>query len=270
MTDQNWQAIMREAELDRDDATALEPFMLALASLGSTALPRTAGQRLANRIWLEGKRRAAGSLTRRATDLLSLGRAQVRLFSVGFWLVSFAIMLAGTAVEAAGLDPERVLAFYLAAPLLAYTATAAAFRGQHHGPYELELATPVSPRELLLVRLLVILGYDIAIGVIASVPLAVTGQAMLGPLTINWLSPLLLATGATLLLASWVRVEQAGAVVYAGWVVIVVGAARLSTIPMAMLPTLDLVMALIGIVLMSLVVLSMPSRFSLPSRGAAT
>jgi hypothetical protein len=259
--DDRWTTIAREADLSEEEMATLRRAFVDLSR--PEEIRPAAAIRVAHRLWGEARRPAAGSVARRLADLVSLGRAQVTLFSLPFWVVSIAVMVAGAGAAAVGLDPGRVLAFYLAAPLLAWVATAAAFRGQGSGPQELELSSPISPRELLLVRLFVILAYDLAIGFAASIPFALSGSSTLGSITLSWLGPLILATGATLVIASWIRAERAGAIVYAAWVVVVLGSTRVVNVSVAVLPSLEAVMVALGVLLIAVVVIALPGRFTI-------
>ena len=259
-----WRDIAAEAELSADETTTLEEALLPIAAPDE---PGTAAMhRLAQRVWVEARRRPAGSAGRRIGDLLTVGRAQLNLFRPAFWIVSIVAMSAGAAATAVGLDPGRTISFYLAAPLLAYAATWTAFRGQSLGLQELELSSPVSARELLLLRLFLILACDIGIGLAASLPLAITSVPGLDRIILAWLCPLILAVGATLLVASWTAVERAGALVYAAWVTSVVTVARVTVISASSLLTIDLIIGAIGLALVTTIVATVPGRFALTPR----
>lgn len=256
-----WAEIAREADLSDEDLAVVRPIYASLVEIAG--VPHGQITRAANRAWLEAHRPAAGTPLRRLADLVRLGRSQVKLFGLPFWLVSLTVMLAGAGAEAVGLDASRTIAFYLAGPLLAYVATATAFRGQNGGPQELELSTLVTARVLLVVRLFLILSYDIVIGLLASLPFAITGVSTLTAITLAWLSPLLLVTGVTLLVTAWMRVEHAGALTYGAWAVIVIASARSAIAPASMLLMLEVLMVAIALLLLSVVILAVPGRFKL-------
>ena len=67
---------------------------------------------------------------------------------------------------------------------------------------EFELASPPSPRQLTLARrLVVVLSYDLALGLLLSLLLWPRSGAGFWLLTLHWLAPLLLGVGLTLLLS---------------------------------------------------------------------
>ena len=257
--DDRWTSIAEDAGLTAGERLALAPLF---ANFRREPDPIVPSQRRARQVWFEAHRPASGSWRRRLADAWSVGRAQVSLFRIPFWIVSIAVVLAGAAAVAAGLDVGRIVAIYLAAPLLACTATWSAFRGQGLGPQELELSTPVSARELLLIRLFLILLYDVAIGLLATLPLVIAGTSTLGAITLAWLSPLILASGATLVISTWMTVDRAAALVYAVWVAGVLGVVRLVSLPALLLPSVELAMITTGIVLLAIVAVSLPGRFT--------
>lgn len=258
--DHRWTTIAEDAGLTAEETVELAPLFAAFVHEPEAS---PASPRIVHRIWLEAMRAPSGSWARRLAEVLRVGRAQVSLFGLPFWIVSIAVVLAGAAAVATGLDPGRTLVFYLAAPVLACVASWTAFRGQSLGPQELELSTPVSARELVLVRLFLILGYDIAIGLVATIPLIAMGTSTIGAITLTWLSPLILATGATLVISAWTPVERAAALVYAGWVTGVLVVSRLSSLASSAQPSAELAMMIIGFALLAFVAVSLPGRFTL-------
>jgi hypothetical protein len=156
--------------------------------------------------------------------LLRLARAQVSIFQSSFWLASSVIVLIGGALILIGpvLNPTFLL--QVIGPLLSYLGTAAAFRGNGLHMLEFELACPPSPRQLTLARLVIVLCYDIALGLLLSLLLALTAGFSFWPITLHWLAPLLLGAGLTLLLSLRMPVSQAAAISYVGWLALLVSA----------------------------------------------
>jgi len=103
--------------------------------------------------------------------------------------------------------------------LLSYLGTASAFRGAALGTLEFELACPPSVRQLTLARLVLIIGYDTALTLAGSGLLWLwSGDAPLA-LTLQWLAPLLLVAGLTLVLSLRLAVAKAAAVTYVAWLI---------------------------------------------------
>ncbi|HUZ01556.1 MAG TPA: hypothetical protein VMU89_14505 [Thermomicrobiaceae bacterium] len=138
---------------------------------------------------------------------------QATLFRPWFWLSSAAIVALGLGLlSATGVN--RPLLLELLGPALSYLAVAAAGRAAPVGTLELELACPVSATQLTLTRLLIVLSYDVALGLLLSLA---PGGGMLS-LTLHWLAPLLLVSGVALLLSGRLGVHLAVGVATFGWV----------------------------------------------------
>jgi hypothetical protein len=195
--------------------------------------------------------------TRRATwplelaDVLAAARAQLLVFPAGFWLASAAAMLVGVALIGLGLDPSCSLVLYLVGPLLAYVGMHGAFQGTSLGVDELELACPISPRQLTLARLVVMLAYQVACATVLSAPLALSGGSGLLGLTLSWLAPFLLASGLMLLLSLRLPIAQAATGVYAAWVVVVLAGWRLHGPDVSVGVPLEVAMAIGGLIMMA-------------------
>jgi hypothetical protein len=107
--------------------------------------------------------------------LVGLALTQATVLRLGFWTGSAAVMLAGVGLLVAAPDLSRSLVLLLAGPLLAYLGTAAGFRGEGLRVLEVEFACPVTPRQLTIARLLVIVGYQTAVGMVLTALLSATG-----------------------------------------------------------------------------------------------
>jgi len=156
------------------------------------------------------------------TRFLRVARAQVSLLHMSFWLVSAVITLLGIVAGLTALPPEFALTLRAGGPLLAIIAVHSAFRGARQGVLELELSCPLSAFGLTLTRLVIILGYDVLLGLLMSSALAV-GRVEAGgllALTLHWLAPLLLVGGAALLGSLWVRLEIAAGASYGTWLLL--------------------------------------------------
>jgi hypothetical protein len=151
--------------------------------------------------------------------LLGLVRAQVSVFRLAFWLTSALVMGLGV-VGILGMDLSPTLAIYVTGPLLSYLGAAAAFRGSTLGTLECELACLPSPRQLMLARLVLVLGYDVALGLLGGGLLWLWRGAAPQALTLHWLTPLLLVAGVTLVLSLRLPIAQAAGFTYAGWLAV--------------------------------------------------
>jgi hypothetical protein len=156
--------------------------------------------------------------------LLKLVRTQVSIFQPSFWLASAVIVLLGGMLILSGpvLNPTFVL--QVIGPLLSYLGTATAFRG--HGLYmlEFELACPPSPRQLTLARLMIVLCYDIGLGLLLSLSIWSYSGFGFWLITLHWLAPLLLGAGLTLLLSLRIPLHHSAMISYVGWLAVLVSA----------------------------------------------
>ncbi len=154
---------------------------------------------------------------RRVTALLITARTQVRLFGLGFWLVSALITLLGAAVVLGRMIPDQELVLRVSGPLLAYLGTIVAFRGRGARVLELELVCLPSPLQLAIARLVIVLGYDVGLSLVLSLVLWAGGSGQVLTLTLAWFMPLLLVAGLALLLMLRFSVRTASAVAYGSW-----------------------------------------------------
>jgi hypothetical protein len=191
--------------------------------------------------------------------LVRLALTQATVLRPGFWTGSAAVMLVGVALLLAAPDLSRALVFLLAGPLLAYLGTAAGFRAESLHVLEVEFACPVTPRQLTIARLLVIVGYQAAVGMALTALLSTTGGAPWAPVTLLWLAPLLVATGATLLASLRVGVARAGALVYAAWIVVAVTSWR-AGLGWVSSPAAELTLVALGLALTAAAVALLPHR----------
>lgn len=197
------------------------------------------------------------SLGDQLVDMLRAVGTQASMFTRGFWVGSAAVMALGLTLLLLGFDPGGGLVVYLVGPLLSYLGCALGFRATRVGTLEFELACPISPRQLTLARLVIILGYDLLLALACAVPFGLLGTSGLLELALRWLGPLLLGAGLTLALSLRVPVGGAAALVYGAWVALVLllaiqrGGADLGLgAGLAMIP--------LGIALLGLVVIVMP------------
>jgi hypothetical protein len=156
----------------------------------------------------------------RISLLLRTARAQVSLLGIGFWLVSALITAIGAAVVLSKALHDEALVLGAGGPLLAYLGTTMAFRGRGARVLELELACLPSPLQLALARLVIVLGYDVVLGLALSIVFWATASDQALVLTLSWLMPLLLVAGLALVLSLRISVQAAASVAYASWLAV--------------------------------------------------
>jgi hypothetical protein len=147
--------------------------------------------------------------------LAALVLAEARLIRLAVPVASALVMALGVAVvlipgatggAGSAVYPGTVAGDLLAliAPIVAAAGVAGAYRSRRDPAAELVAATPTSGRLLLLVRLTLVLGYDLVLAVAASAVLAATAAgtaAGLNALIGAWLGPMALLSSLSLLVA---------------------------------------------------------------------
>ncbi len=185
--------------------------------------------------------------------LLATARTQVSLFGLAFWLVSVLVTLVGAGVVLGKLLPDQdVLA--VSGPFLAYMGTTIAFRGTGAHVLEFELACPPSALQLAIARLVIVLGYDVGLGLPLSLALWSGGAQDVLALLLSWFMPLLLVAGLALLLSLRLSVQAAAALAYGSWLAVL----ALDTIsPLQALPLTPLSDTLLGCVGLALLAVAL-------------
>jgi len=153
-------------------------------------------------------------------ELIETARTQVSVLRPSFWLVSAAVILLGLYVELGQLADVSTFALQALGPLLAFFGIGSAFRGAGLRTLEYELACPPSALQLLVARLVVVLGYDVGLGLCLSLALWLHGDASFLAVTLHWLMPLLLVAGLALALSLRLPSGMAAGVAYAAWLAI--------------------------------------------------
>lgn len=164
----------------------------------------------------------------RFAALLEVARVQVSLVRPAFWLVSVLVLCAGAAAIVGGPHLgyssqtlrslfDQSLLLRALGPLLAYLGTITVFRAASLRVLEFELSCEPTPVQLALARLLIVLGYDVGLGLLLSLALWMFGSGSFLLLTLHWLMPLLLVAGLALLLSLHLDVYRAAALAYGGW-----------------------------------------------------
>jgi hypothetical protein len=170
------------------------------------------------------QQRPLGSLI----GLLEIARTQVSLFGLSFWLVSALITVVGaiTALSMAGPTPDaqqlaaQEVVLRASGPLLAYLGTVVAFRGTAAHVLECELVCVPSPWQVALARLVIVLGYDLTLGLVLCLVLLAGGSGDIPTLIVSWFMPLLLVAGLALLLSLRLSIQTAASVAYGTWLAV--------------------------------------------------
>ena len=203
--------------------------VIAEASHDATALATLPSLAVMDRVWerIEARPDPTGvaaspapgrAVWRRARDFGRLMRGQRPLLRPCLWVASAAAMALGVVIAylAAGTTPPGA-ALGVVAPLVAAIGVAFIYGPEVDPGLELALATPTSPRLVLLSRLALVLGYDCLLALAATgVVAAVTGGAVTAVFAV-WMGPLLLLAALSLLLALVINAGAAAAVTVGVW-----------------------------------------------------
>ena len=134
-----------------------------------------------------------------------LMRSQTRLVHPATWLASGLVIALGALVTLLLYQPAQTgaeLPLVIVAPLVAACGVAFLYGLEADPALELQLATPVSPRLILLARLALLFGFNLAITLACSVLLTVTrAQISLIPLVAAWLAPMTFLSALAFLLS---------------------------------------------------------------------
>ncbi|HLZ80184.1 MAG TPA: zf-HC2 domain-containing protein [Ktedonobacteraceae bacterium] len=187
-----WQGI---AELTTRFALATEP-----ATVPSLAL--------LDRIWTEVEAPAAQkssvlhALSRKLVLMWQLARVQVLLLPRGSWIaLPLGIVLGFLLLSVS--DGGRYLPTMLGfvAPLVTAAAVGFIYSRENDPGLEVTLATPTSPRLVLLSRLVLVLGYNFSLALVVTLFIALLQGGNLALVVSLWMGPMLLLTGFSLLLS---------------------------------------------------------------------
>jgi len=225
-------------------------------------------------------RQAIRERQRRPNDsiigLLVTARAQVSLFGLSFWLVSALITVVGAiaALGMAGPTPDaqqfatQEVVLRASGPLLAYLGAVIAFRGMGMRTLECELVCVPSPWQLALARLVIVLGYDLTLGLVLCLVLLAGGARDVLTLLVSWFMPLLLVAGLALLLSLRLSIQTAASVAYGAWLAVlsldaIAKIQHMQTVPLlALTPPSEVLLGSLGVALLTVVLLRL--RTDLP------
>lgn len=177
--------------------------------------PRDLASRALERVQKPHKE-APGALAklRRAGLLL---RSQIPLVQRELWPASAAVIGLG---YVASLIAAQSGFIYALAPMIAAACVSLIFGPDQDPAFELALSTPTSPRQILLARLALVFGYNLAIVLVATLGLLpVMDTPMLGTLLLAWLAPMTFLSMAALVLSLWVGASNAISITYVAWLI---------------------------------------------------
>lgn len=142
--------------------------------------------------------------------------AQVPLVGSDIWISSAVVMAIGYALAVVVRQPS---VFDGVAPLAAAGTIAAVYRPTRDPAFEMTLATPTSPRQILLARLVLVFGYNLTLGLVASLGLAaVLPSGLMGAMIAGWLAPMTFLSALALVLSLVIGAPNAMAVSFGMWV----------------------------------------------------
>jgi hypothetical protein len=152
---------------------------------------------------------------RRLTWLVEFALAQVPVVRHDIWAASAVVMAIGAGVSLVPFrgGPGDTLGLF--APLAAAIGIAMIYGQENDPSIEVALATPVSPRLVVVARLVDVLAFDLVLALAASLLLAsVDGSGLVLPIVGLWLGPMLLLGCLSLMLS--LIVGTPGAILVAG------------------------------------------------------
>jgi hypothetical protein len=131
-------------------------------------------------------------------------RAQARVVRSEIWAASALVMALGTLVALLAdgdASPTGTLPLVLVAPVVAAVGISFLYGAAPDVAIEVELATPTSPRLVLLARLALVYGFDLGLGLAGSAALAwLMPGVSLRPLVTTWLAPMSFLSAVAFLL----------------------------------------------------------------------
>lgn len=132
---------------------------------------------------------------------LQLLRGQLPLIQRRLWAASAVVMAVGAVFSMTAVAPSvSAGVFGMVAPAVAAVGLALVYGPEVDPGLELALATPTSPRSVLLARMTLVLGYDVALALTANaVVTVIRDDVAWWGLIAQWLGPMLLLSSLALL-----------------------------------------------------------------------
>jgi hypothetical protein len=145
----------------------------------------------------------------------SLLKTQIRLVRAEIWSASGLVLGLGFVVAVL---LERAGFLYALAPLVAAAGMALIYGEDNDPVLELTLSTPVSQSQILLARLVLVFGYDLALVLAATAGLRLfLGEQIVLALLFEWLAPMAFLSSLGLLLSLVVGPSNAVTATYLVW-----------------------------------------------------
>jgi hypothetical protein len=150
----------------------------------------------------------------------TLLRAQTLVVRRDIWTASALVMSIGYVVALIGGVGRGGGIIEALAPLLAASGVAMIYGPDNDPSLELALATPTSPRQVLLARLVLVYGYDLFLALAATVGLLIfVPPALLGEIIMNWLGPMTFLSALALVLSLCTSTGNAVTVAFILWLI---------------------------------------------------
>src|SRR5699024_1199636 len=166
-----------------------------------TATQRTAATPRTAELVTSRRRMLRPALLRQAGALLA---GQLPLVHRRLWLASALVMALGGALAATGTRDAAGTVLAFIAPMVAAVGLAVVYGPRVDPHLELGVASPTSPGTVLLARLTLVFGYDLALGLVTSAALSWTGSAgSLWSIVSGWLGPMSLLSAISLAVSVW-------------------------------------------------------------------
>ena len=132
--------------------------------------------------------------------------SQLRVIQYEIWAASFIVMGLGTLVTlgySISNATDVTLPFVLIAPVAAAAGIAFLYGPSVDPALEIELTTPVSPRQVLVARLVLVFGFDLVFGLAGSAILSLLrADISFWPLVSAWLAPMTFLSSLAFLLTT--------------------------------------------------------------------
>lgn len=140
-------------------------------------------------------------------------RAEARIIRREIWLASALVMALGVVVTLGISSTSAAAPLTILAPVVAAVGMALLYDSDMEQVLELADSTPVSARLLLLARLTLVFGFNLALGLAGSVVLALLrADMLLWPLVMSWLAPMAFLSALAFMLSVVTGDAVAGAV----------------------------------------------------------
>lgn len=122
---------------------------------------------------------------------LTVLHVQIRIVRNAIWLASALVMALGALVTMMTYSPTvGSTVLMIVTPLVAALGIAFIYGEDIDPPTELLMSTPVSPRLVLMARMALVFGFDLTLGLLASLAAALTTDISFMPLVMTWLAPM--------------------------------------------------------------------------------